>query len=141
MKGCFYIGCIILILLIKVNASSVDDQYNEANKLIQNGARKEALILLRKLSKNYPLHPLRGNFHFWAGHVLMQMNKLEEACMEFSLATSVKYSNKVPDALFALGNCYEKIGRKELAKKEWEKFLKLYPNHELVKTIQKRLNQ
>lgn len=143
MKSLKLIVYLIVIcgLVAVASAATVDERYDEARQLIQKGFRKEALATLRLLAENYPNHPLRGNFHFWAGHVLMKMERYEEACIEFSMATAARFSNKAADALFELGNCYNKIGKKDLAIREWQKFLELYPNNDLSHSVKKRLSE
>ena len=129
-----------LLLLVSIAfASAVDDRYSAAITKLQNGNRNTALTEMRTLSAKYPTHPLAGNFHYWSGEALLGLDRPEEAQLEFLLAAAVPNSTKISHARFMLGMCYSRLGKKALAKLEWERFMRDFPNDPLLPRVKERL--
>lgn len=132
---------IVVFILLGINSygAEVDKLYTDATSTLQKGNFTEALVKLRELSSNFPNHSLAGNFHYWSGIALSKLEKYDEASIEFSLASAKKFSNKIAESIFELGKCYAKIGKSELAKREWQKFVELYPENQLIESVKARL--
>ncbi|MDK9700884.1 MAG: tetratricopeptide repeat protein [bacterium] len=121
------------------NAGVVDDRYNAALQKLQSGNRTNALSEMRALSLKYPNHPLAGNFHYWSGEALLGLDRPDEAQLEFLMAAAVPHSTKISHARFMLGMCYSRLGKKTLAKAEWERFMRDFPNDPLLPRVKERL--
>lgn len=84
--------------------------YREAGQL------KEAFKVLREAIKRNPESPLL-HFHLGLGYAYSE--KFEKAVEAFTEA--LKYAPRFPRALDARGNCYERLGKKDEARADFEK--------------------
>ena len=55
-------------------------------------------------------------YHFWTGVCYLDLNKIDQAIKEFTKVLGYSHSDKVEEAYFMLGQCYEQTGAKKSAK-------------------------
>lgn len=140
LKKMTLLGVVMLCLVGIASASEVDAKYNAAMAKMDKGNRTQALLEFRDLATGYPNHQLNGNFHYWAGEALLGLGKTEEAIVEYCLAASCKNSNKLKDARYRIGFCYAKLGLKDKAKAEWERFIRDFPNEALTTKVKQKMS-
>lgn len=84
---------------------------------------------------------LIDNSYYWIGECYFAMGNYVEAIENFKKVIEIQESNKQADALIMLGQTYEKIGWKELAKETYNKLISEYPKSKHIKLAQSRLKK
>ncbi len=91
----------------------------------------------KMLDENVPTQ-IADNCHYWIGESRYAMKKYSDAIKEFEEVLKFKRSEKKGDAQFMIGQCYERMGKKAMAKEAFEKVVKDYPTNPHVKKAKAR---
>jgi len=84
---------------------------------------------------------LIDNSYYWLGESYYALGNYISAIENFKKVIEIAESNKHADALVMLGQAYEKIGWKELARETYNKFVKEYPNNKNINLVKERLKK
>jgi TolA-binding protein len=84
---------------------------------------------------------LIDNSYYWLGESYYALGNYISAIENFKKVIEIAESNKHADALVMLGQVYEKIGWKELARETYNKFVKEYPNNKNINLVKERLKK
>lgn len=84
---------------------------------------------------------LVDNSYYWLGECYYALGNYVSAIENFKKVIEIAGSNKHADALVMLGQAYEKIGWKELARETYNKFIKEYPNNKNINLVKERLKK
>lgn len=107
-------------------------QFNDRNY-------KEAISVFERLLGSNDNHSLSDNAQYWIGESHYMMGNYKEAILDFEKVFSYPNANKKDHAQFKLGKCYERIGDKNRAREEYQRFLSLYPKSDLRSKAEKAL--
>lgn len=111
---------------IKVQKSAKED-YDEAYKLFQKNAYRQAIEKFRAFLKGHPDSNLAGNARYWLGDCYYQQERYEEAILEYEKVIQGHKGSKVPDALLKEGLAFHHLGEVKTARLVLEKLLEEYP--------------
>jgi tol-pal system protein YbgF len=107
---------------------SVQERYASALRLYNENNFLAALSALQQLEVDDPNGPLKSNYHYWAGESLYALKRYSEAIQEFTtVSTNYPASLKADDALFKLGESYERMGVKSSARDAYERLNQSFP--------------
>ena len=116
------------------------DLYQQALDLFRTKKYKEAKSILQKYIDADSGGRKVANAHFWMGECEYNMQRYEEAILEYQTVISkFPKSNKQPDALFKQGLSFEKLGDNESAKIVLSMLVKKYPSSPQAKIARKQL--
>jgi len=115
--------------------------YGKAIQLYKDRQYAKAINVFKKLLKLRIEPNLADRYHFWMGVCYLDLNKSVQAIKEFTYVLRYTNSEKVEDAYFMIGQCYERIGigDKKSAIRTYEKMLRIYPNGDLKQIAEKKL--
>ena len=113
--------------------------YNSITKLYFAGNSQEAYERFKEFVLEYPECKYSYNANYLIGECLYTMGKISEAKDIFE--NILKQNGvKTPDALMMLGNSYQKLNDINTAIYYWNKLVTDYPNNELAKIAQNKIN-
>ncbi len=116
------------------------DLYQEALDLIKTKKYSEAKKTLRKYIDTNPGGNRIANAHFWTGECEYNMQRYEEAILEYQhVISKFPKSNKVPDALYKQGLAFVKLGDAESARIVLSKLVKRFPGSPQASVAKKQL--
>jgi TolA-binding protein len=113
--------------------------YGKAIELYKSQQYVNAIDVFEKLLKQKIEPTLADRYHFWMGVCYLNLNKTKQAIKEFTKVVGYSNSDKVEEAYFMLGQCYERTGAKKSAKMTYEKMLQRYPQGNLKQVVEKKL--
>lgn len=103
--------------------------YERAKQALDAGELKEARSQFDKLLQRYPDHDMADNALYWLGESwYAEARYLQAAQLFIRVAKEYPRGNKVPDALFKLGRCYEKLGDRSGAVETWRQLQRSFPS-------------
>lgn len=103
--------------------------YERAKQALDAGELKEARAQFDKLLQRYPDHDMADNALYWLGESwYAEARYLQAAQLFIRVAKEYPRGNKVPDALFKLGRCYEKLGDRSGALETWRQLQRSFPS-------------
>src|SRR3990172_1872188 len=82
---------------------------------------------------------LEDNCHYWIGESNFGKKNYQEAMKHFEMVFGYAKSEKLADANFMIGQCYERTGDKAKAKESYEKVVKDFPMSSLVQRAKGRM--
>ena len=82
---------------------------------------------------------LEDNCHYWIGESNFGKKNFQEAMKHFEMVFGYAKSEKLADANFMIGQCYERTGDKAKAKESYEKVVKDFPMSSLVQRAKGRM--
>jgi len=113
--------------------------YGKAIELYKSQQYENAIDVFEKLLSQ-KIEPSHGDrYHFWMGVCYLDLNKTNQAVKEFTKVLGYSHSDKVEEAYFMMGQCYERTGAKKSAKMTYEKMLQIYPQGNLKQVVEKKL--
>ncbi|NIQ03476.1 MAG: tetratricopeptide repeat protein [Nitrospinaceae bacterium] len=116
------------------------EAYNKAIAAYKAGRYDESILLLQDLNGQNPPRDLRDNIHFWMGSNYMKLDMYDDAINHFqTILKKYPQGNKIHDARFMLGVCYQKKGDTGRALDVLDVALKSNPPSEVRKKIEKQL--
>jgi tol-pal system protein YbgF len=102
--------------------------YERAKQLLDQGQMQESREVFDKLLQRYPDHDMADNALYWTGESWYAQARYVQAAETFlRVAKDYPRGNKVPDALFKLGRCYEKLGDRPGALEAWRQLQRSFP--------------
>jgi len=104
------------------------------------GDYQSAIKLLNSFLGKYGNHPLAYNATYYKGECLYLLKRYNEA-MEIFQKIFQERGKKAPDALLMLGNSWEKMGDKNMARASWNNLIADYPTDELSVSAKYKLNK
>ena len=114
--------------------------YNEALAAYKAGKYDQSILLFQELSLKNPPENLKDNIHFWMGSNYMKLDMYDDAIGQFqTVLKQYPRGNKIHDARFMLGVCYQKKGDTGRALDALEVALKGNPPSEVRQKIEKHL--
>lgn len=120
-------------------SSTSSINYGKAIELYKSQQYIKAVDMFEKLL-NLKIEPnFADRYHFWTGVCYLDLNKIDQAIKEFTKVLGYSHSDKVEEAYFMLGQCYERTGAKKSAKMTYEKMLQTYPQGNLKQVVEKKL--
>lgn len=115
-------------------------EYDEALAAYRAGKYDESILLFQEMSLNDPPQNLRDNIVFWMGSNYLKLDMFDDAITQFqTVLTQYPDGNKVHDARYMLGVCYQKKGDTGRALNALEVALKSNPPSEVRQKIEKQL--
>lgn len=109
---------------------TINREYRHTLDVYFAGDYPTALKLLSDFSNKYPDHPLAYNANYFKGECLYVLKDYQAAMNIFEKIFQER-GKKAPDALMMLGNCWEKLGEKDMARASWNNLIADYPADEL----------
>jgi len=120
--------------------SGTPKEYNQALAAYKAGKYDESILLFQEMSLGNPPHNLRDNIVFWMGSNYMKLDMFDDAIEQFqAVLTQYPGGNKVHDARYLLGVCYQKKGDTGRALDALEVALKGNPPSEVRQKIERQL--
>jgi len=115
--------------------------YDKAvNMILRDRDYDSAIIEFQSFLENYPNFQYAANAHYWLGQLLLNNNELLKAQQQFRIiVTNFSGSNKVPDALFKLGQLAERQGDTGTAKKYYQNVVSNHRNTTAFRLANERL--
>ena len=106
--------------------------YNDALNNYFNSAFLEAIQEFRILIEREPTGAYADNAQYWIGECYYSLEDFESAINEFDKVFAFDENNKSDHALFKIAISYQQLGRYLKAQENMEKFIRDYPESELV---------
>ncbi|MEM7137168.1 MAG: tol-pal system protein YbgF [Myxococcota bacterium] len=107
--------------------SGVED-YRRGLRLVQEQRFDEATQALTAFLKVHPNHPYADNALFWRGEVRFLRHDYEAALADFrTIEKHHPWGNKLPDALYRIGQIYQKRGDGHRARAYFDKVREQFP--------------
>jgi tol-pal system protein YbgF len=102
--------------------------YDDAESNFMAGRYDSALEGFREVVEKFPGTLAAANAQFYIGEIFYQQSKCREAIPEYQkVIANYKESDKLPDAYFMQGNCYQELNQTANATKMFQQLIKLYP--------------
>ncbi len=120
--------------------SRTPKQYDQALAAYKAGKYDESILLFQELNLKNPPQNLKDNILFWIGSNYMKLTMYDDAIRQFQYVLK-KYpgGNKIHDARYMLGVCYQKKGDTGRALDALELALKNNPPSSVRQKIEKHL--
>ena len=123
-----------------VKSSRIPKEYNQALAAYKAGKYDESILLFQEVGLSNPPEDLKDNVVFWIGSNYLKLDMHDDAIKQFqTLLAQYPGGNKVHDARYMLGVCYQKKGDTGKALDALEAALKSNPPSEVRKKIEKQL--
>ncbi|MEM7434091.1 MAG: tol-pal system protein YbgF [Myxococcota bacterium] len=107
--------------------SGVED-YRRGLRLVQEQRFDEATQALTSFLEVHPNHPYADNALFWRGEVRFLRHQYEAALADFrTIEKHHPWGNKLPDALYRIGQIYQKRGDGNRARAYFDKVREQFP--------------
>ena len=106
--------------------------YNDALNNYFNNDFLEAIQEFRILIQREPTGAYADNAQYWIGECYYSLEDFESAVTEFEKVFNFEENNKSDHALFKIAISYQQLGRYLKAQENMERFLREYPESELV---------
>ncbi len=120
--------------------SGTPKEYNQALAAYKAGKYDESILLFQEMSLGNPPQNLKDNIVFWMGSNYMKLDMYDDAIKQFkTVLTQYPGGNKVHDARYMLGVCYQKKGDTGRALDALEVALKSNPPSEVRQKIERQL--
>jgi TolA-binding protein len=120
--------------------SGTPKEYNQALAAYKAGKYDESILLFQEMSLGNPPQNLKDNIVFWMGSNYMKLEMYDDAIKQFkTVLTLYPGGNKVHDARYMLGVCYQKKGDTGRALDALEVALKSNPPSEVRQKIERQL--
>lgn len=120
--------------------SRTPKQYDLALAAYKAGKYDESILLFQELSLKNPPHNLKDNIVFWIGSNYMKLEMYDDAIKQFqTVQKKFPGGNKIHDARYMLGVCYQKKGDTGRALDTLELALKNNPPSSIRQKIEKHL--
>jgi TolA-binding protein len=120
--------------------SGTPKEYNQALAAYKAGKYDESILLFQEMSLSNPPHNLKDNIVFWMGSNYLKLDMYDDAIKQFqTVLTQYPDGNKVHDARYMLGVCYQKKGDTGRALDALEVALKSNPPSDVRQKIEKQL--
>jgi TolA-binding protein len=113
--------------------------YEEAIRLYESNRYKKAKQAFQALRDGGEKAGLADHCCFWIGVCDFQLNRVQDALLEFQNVFQYEGSEKIAGTYFMIGQCYERLGQRKQAAEIFRKFLSLYPNSYLKSITQQKL--
>ena len=105
------------------------EDYRRGLRLIREQRFDEAMQALGAFLEVHPNHPYADNALFWRGELQFLRHQYARALEDFlTIERHHPWGNKVPDALFRIGQIYRKRGDETRARAYFEKVLEQFPD-------------
>jgi tol-pal system protein YbgF len=123
-----------------IDENEINRSYRHTLDVYFAGDYQSALKLLNDFLDTYPDHLLANNATYYKGECLYLLQRYNEA-MEIFEKIYRQRDSKAPDALMMLGNCWEKLGDKNMARASWNNLIADFPNEEVSVAAKYKLNK
>ncbi len=116
-------------------------KYQEALNYFNQRNYEAALNIFSNLLKTDTNNDLADNVQYWIGECHYMMGKYKVALTDFEKVFTFPKSNKNDYALFKIALCYLRLGDRERARDELQRFLDEYPDSPLRNRASDLLNK
>lgn len=123
-----------------IDENEITRSYRHTLDVYFAGDYQSALKLLNDFLDTYPDHPLANKATYYKGECLYLLQRYNEA-MEIFEKIYRQRDSKAPDAMMMLGNCWEKLGDKNMARASWNNLIADFPNEEVSVAAKYKLNK
>jgi len=113
--------------------------YEQAIRLYESNRYQKAKKVFQALLEKGVKPDIADHCCFWIGVCDFQLNRVQQALLDFQNVFQYKGSEKTAGTYFMIGQCYERLGQKENAAGVFRKFLSMYPNSYLKSITQQKL--
>jgi TolA-binding protein len=113
--------------------------YTKALDMYKSQQYGKAIDAFEKLLSQKIDPYLSDRYHFWMGVCYLNVNKSDQAMKEFTSVLGYSRSEKLEEAYFMIGQCYERTGAHNAAKTTYQKMLQLFPQGNLKQAAEKKL--
>jgi TolA-binding protein len=113
--------------------------YGKAIELYNNRHYGKAINAFEKMLSQKIEPGLADRCHFWMGVCHLNLNRPNQALIEFNHVLEYANSEKKEESYFMMGQCYERNGAKKSAVMMYEKILRLYPQGKLAPVVEKKI--
>ncbi|MCF7793372.1 MAG: tetratricopeptide repeat protein [Candidatus Cloacimonetes bacterium] len=124
----------------QVSDDQVVREYRHTLDVYFAGDYQSAIKLFNDFLRQYPDHNLAYNVTYYKGECLYLLKRYNEAMEVFETIFQGR-GKKAPDALMMLGNCWEKLGEKNMARASWNNLIADYPQDELAVAAKYKLSK
>lgn len=102
----------------------------------------EALEGFYSFMNNYPMSMLRENCRYWIAQIFYDRGEYDRAVEGFTqVLDDTRFSHKDDDASIMLGLTFMRLGKRDEALSEFERFLGAYPGSEYTGTVRSFIRQ
>ncbi|MFC1898051.1 tetratricopeptide repeat protein [Candidatus Cloacimonadota bacterium] len=121
-------------------AEDINREYRHTLDVYFAGDYPTALKMFNEFLDKYYDHQLAYNATYFKGECLYVLKNYQEAMNVFEKIFQDR-GKKAPDALMMLGNCWEKMGEKDMARASWNNLIADYPAEELAIAAKYKLSK
>jgi tol-pal system protein YbgF len=129
------------VMADNINEQEYTDLYQQGLNLFNNHQYKEAITVFKRLIASNDNYSLSDNAQYWIGESNYMLGNYKAAILDFEKVFTYPKSNKNDYAQFKLGKCYLRLGDKQRAREEFQRFLDQYPKSPLRAKAQKELEK
>lgn len=118
------------------------ENYQAAFGLVKSKQYADAIRSFQKYLNEYPKGKYSANVHYWLGQLYAISGEEAKAVVEFDVViNNYAKSNKVPDAMLALGNVAYEQSEWQQARDWWQKIVEQSPDTSAARIAQNRIVQ
>ncbi len=125
---------------VVISDNQISREYRHNLDVYFAGDYQSAIKLFNEFLRKYPDHQLAYNANYYKGECLYLLRRYNEAMQIFE-AIYQDRGKKAPEALMMLGNCWEKLGDKNMARASWNNLIADYPTDELSVAAKYKLSK
>ncbi len=114
--------------------------YNRALRMYEEHRYDRALFQFWQLLKNKQAGNLANNCRFWIGVSFFNLQRYNDAVPVFKKLADVRMFEKRESAYLMLGQCYEQLGQKQLAKATYETLIRSNPMCEMANVAKLKMS-
>jgi len=127
------------------NAASFKQDYDRAYKSFESAKTNAEITKVagtfRLLSQRKDAGKLIANTYYWQGACWFRLSKYTQSLQKFEKVLTYPLSYKEEDARYKVATCYQRLKEYEIAKWEYNRFLRDYPQSKLAGTVRNQLTK
>jgi len=125
---------------ITASEEDINREYRHTLDVYFAGDFPTAIKMLNEFLDKYYAHPLAYNANYFKGECLYVLKDYQAAMTVFEKIFQER-GKKAIDALMMLGNCWERLGEKDMARASWNNLIADYPADELAISAKYKLSK
>lgn len=119
------------VVVSDIPDAEYESLYQQGLALFESRQYQEAIAVFQRLIGANDRHPLADNAQYWIGESNYAVGNFQKAILDFEKVFTYANANKSDHAQFKLGKCYKRLGDKQRAREEYQRFLNNYPKSDL----------
>lgn len=121
---------------------AADDLYNAAVAQFERGSMQTARMAFEDFLDQYPNDELAPRAHYYLADILIREERLDEAIAQFLVIRErFPLDEKVPDALFRVGQLHRERGDLAEARRFFELVINTYPDNPVTELARRALRE